>query len=1129
MTNLRTELPDAPARSTIADDLGRNLFVEAGAGSGKTTALVQRIVRLVGSGVPVSRIAAITFTEAAARELRSRVRDELERRGSDGNDLQLVKAAGEVESAAFTTLHGFALRLLSDHPVEAGLPPGFAVADEIGSMLEFDEAWRVFAGQVGDDLDLLEFQERAAVLGVELRRFRDIARRFDDNWDLLSTVDRDPAALSKLELETSLDRVVQLGHLTEHCLDPEDRLAAALLEFSAEAEGCASLDELAQLEWLDGARWPGGRLGRKDNWAGITVDEARERVKAEQAAIAEIIARYRIEVIDHYVAWVANFVDERVQHRQSSGELAFHDLLVLARRLLRDHETVRETLHQRYSRVLLDEFQDTDPIQIELAVLLAADGLVADRRWQDLALDLQPGRLAVVGDPKQSIYRFRRADTHVYADAESALVDNVFHLTANFRSVPGVVDWVNAFFEEAIGKGEAGAQPSYTPLAPIRSAQPEAEVPVVVLGGPHERKTSVGEIRELEAADVAAVICRAVEEEWMVQRPTEDGDQWLPVRLQDIAVLIPSRLSLPALESAFGTANLPFRPETSSLVYATQEVRDVLAGVRAVVDPANSVDVVAALRSGLFAIGDEDLLAWHLADGTWDYTVALRDRSDAQPGIPDDDAPEDAGDAIAQAFRVLASWHRDRRWTEPAALIDRIVTEQRLREAALAENRPRDRWRRYRFLAEQARQFTATRDGDLHDFIDWVEVQSSDMARVTEPIAAEPDDDAVRVLTVHGSKGLEFPMVILAGAPTQETNRSSGPQVLFPHGAPPEVKLAKGKTTAMFDVHASVEEVLDRYERVRLQYVAATRARDLLVVSAHHKEGLQSSGRRIWEGRESCDGLWRSFERRGDERHLVEPPTQLRLTAGTYVENARIWDEEQEHLLARTSRFQTFSATGIASGIRSQELAGARAVGAAADGDAFALREREEPDPEVEPWRRGRAGSAIGSAVHATLQVIDFADQRDLEALARFNASREGIEELADDVAKLVRSALAAPSITEAASAKHWRELYVAIPVDNALIEGFIDLVLERDDGLVVIDYKTDHIASEADIASKLMQYQYQAATYAVALEHLTKRSVSACRFLFVGPDLTIERDVSDLDAAKAAVLTHVGDSSPGR
>jgi ATP-dependent exoDNAse (exonuclease V) beta subunit len=963
-------------------------------------------------------------------------------------------------------------------------------------MLEFDEGWRLFAGQIGDDLSLLDLQERASVLGVELRRFVDVARRFDDNWDLLGLINHAPASLSELDLSPLLARIASLGELAGGCLDSSDRLAGAILAVASAATDHLGVDPLTQMEWLEAVSWPARNAGRKGNWIRIDVEEVRNRVEEVRDQVAAEIGAYRQEVISHYVARVASFVEERVASRQVSGELAFHDLLVLARRLLRSNPQVRERLHQRYSRILLDEFQDTDPIQIELAVLLAATDPVTDQPWQELAAGLSGGRLVVVGDPKQSIYRFRRADMGVYSDAERALGAEPTRLTTNFRSVPGIVAWVNSFFEQVMGDGDPGRQPGYAPLSPHRQGEPGGEVPVVVLGGPHDRSVPVGEIREIEAADVAALVCRAIEEEWH----TERAGHWLPLRLQDIAVLIPSRLSLPAIESAFSEANIPFRPETNSLVYATQEVRDVLAGVRAVVDPSSSIDVVAALRSSLFCVGDDDLLTWHLGGGPWDYRVA-GDRL----------APELAGHPVAAAVEVLAGWHRDRWWTEPSALIDRMVRERRLREAALAEARPRDRWRRYRFLAEQAREFTATKGGDLHDFVAWVELQASDLARVTEPIPAEPDDDAVRVLTVHGSKGLEFPMVVLAGAPTMELNRSGGPQVLFPPGDAPEVKLSKDASTQRFDLHASVEEVLDRYERIRLHYVAATRARDILALSAHHKEGIASGGRRTWEGLEGCAGLWRRFERRGDEIYRIEPPTQLRLVGGSHAEIEDAWRDEQDRLLAGSARLRTWSATALAERLAPQTGTGQPVDPGASGG---------EPDGEQQPWRRGRAGTAVGSAVHATLQVIDFAAPDGLDELAVLNAEREGIAERAAEVAALVRVALRAPSLDLARSNRHWRELYVSAPVGGALVEGFIDLCIELQDGLVIVDYKTDPVSGEHEIAAKLDRYRIQGAAYALALETIMGREVAGCRFVFIGPDEVIERSLPDLAGAKGELIS---------
>ena len=377
--------------------------------------------------------------------------------------------------------------------------------------------------------------------------------------------------------------------------------------------------------------------------------------------------------------------------------------MVQARNLLRHHGDVAATLHRTYTHLLIDEFQDTDPIQAELAVRIASDDPDAGaKRWTELTFP--PGALFFVGDAKQAIYRFRRADIGLFLDVRSSFVDEPLALTRNRRSVPGIIDWVNATFAALIGDGVPGVQPAYQPLVAHRPAHPcgpgqsDAVAPVVLLGDAVDEQ-NVAAIRATEANEIADAVRRIREERWPV------GDDGHAARLADICVLIPTRTSLPALEDALESAGLPYRVESSSLVYASPEVRDLLTVLRAIDDPTDEVAIVAALRSPMFACGDDDLVEHRGADGSWDY------RKPPPENLPDG--------PVAAGLSSLHQLHDERWWHDVSGLIQRVLAERRLLELALDDRRPRDVWRRLHFVTDQARAFTDAYGTDLRRYLAW--------------------------------------------------------------------------------------------------------------------------------------------------------------------------------------------------------------------------------------------------------------------------------------------------------------------------------------------------------------------------------------------------------------------------
>ena len=340
--------------------------------------------------------------------------------------------------------------------------------------------------------------------------------------------------------------------------------------------------------------------------------------------------------IKRAVAAIAVYVDQAVAKRRIAGELDFHDLLVLARTLLRDPEhgaPARSRLRQRYRRILIDEFQDTDPIQVELAALLGSDDPDdGSRPWDEMSVD--PGRLFFVGDPKQSIYRFRRADIATFLAAQERFADPApLFLTCNFRSAPAVLAWINHVFAELIRPYPALAAGIPRPrCGPARTARQRSR---------RRAAWAPSRIPTTPTRERCAIARRPTSPRSPAPRSPRSGRSTTrssrcgaPARLGDVCILLPARTSLGYLEQALDDAGVPYRAETSSLVYGSREVRDLLMTLRAVDDSSDTLALVSALRSSVFGCGDDDLFTYHVEHGgRWNIAAPLPGDA-AAPTIP---------------------------------------------------------------------------------------------------------------------------------------------------------------------------------------------------------------------------------------------------------------------------------------------------------------------------------------------------------------------------------------------------------------------------------------------------------------------------------------------------------------
>ncbi len=1086
-------LADSAAREAIAHQLDATLFVEAGAGSGKTTALVARLVALVEAGHDLAAVAAITFTEKAAAELRDRVRVALERAADDPDRRPEVvercrRAIDALDAAAIGTLHSFAQRLLREHPVEAGLPPVVEVMDEIGSQVAFEERWATFRERLFSEPAL----ERVVLLGftlqIKLAHLEDIAADFDDDWDLVAErVQRDVPEPPPIDLTALVADARALADLRHSCRSSDDLLCVRLDEIAQWCDQVGSLagDEVALLEALSGLGGPWNR-GRKDNW-GATVAAVRDAGAALTAAAAARRQEISDACLRRIGAELARFTLDAAEDRRRHGQLQFHDLLVLARELLRGPHAaaVRATLHRRYEHLLLDEFQDTDPIQIELALRIAAPPDRPAATWAGLRS--VPGRLFVVGDPKQSIYRFRRADIGLFLHARDAIGDgDPLQLHANFRTVAPVVEWVNHVFGSLI-QPVPDAQPAFQALSAVRSAAPgSAPGPAVAVVGalPHADEPKAEELREREADSVAAAIATILGDGWLVSEPSPDGgpDQWRAARPADIAVLLPARTSLPALQQALDRLGVAHRAESSSLVYATPAIRALLMAAGAIDDPTDELAVVGTLRSSLFGCSDPELFDWVQRRGQWN------------PLAPLPPARTDRPDPVHDAMTALAQLTRDRAWHPPSELLARLVATRRVLELATEGGQPQDLWRQVRFVIDQARAWSEAGGSGLRAYLHWAARQRNGGARAVEVVLPETDLDAVRIMTIHAAKGLEFPITVVSGLSTKPGGVAGGGRVIWTADGACELKAGSGITTAHYNEAKDLDEQLDHHERLRLLYVACTRARDHLVVSLHRTQAHDGvSGAKATSATLLAHAAEGGTHLALDELgavHALPPATAVAATDGEWEwADLDAWRAERSRALASSGRRRTIAATTLAQDAVPH------------DQPADPGLAKDQRDLELPPWQKGRYGTAVGRAVHGVLQTIDLATGDGLEAAATAQAAAEGVADRAGVVEVLARSALQAPAVRAAAAAAHWREVYVAAPLGDTLLEGYIDLLYRDTDGLVVVDYKTDHVPDEPSLEARLQHYRRQGAAYALAIERVTRETVARCVFVFCAPE----------------------------
>jgi ATP-dependent helicase/nuclease subunit A len=1141
---------DASARHRIEHALDATLVVEAAAGTGKTTELVKRILRVLATGrTTVDRLVAVTFTEKAAGELKLRLRRELETARQQADDpkveARFEAALKSLEDAHISTIHGFCAELLRERPVEARIDPLFTVLTEPQAQRLYEEAFSTwFQGALTEMPEGVRRSLRRSSRpggGGDVNEDGPVDRLRGAGWDLAEWRDftaswERPQFARETAIRTLVEAVDAFATQTARPASTRDALyldTAVARRVSDELQLIMAADDLDAAEGLlvDLSRDRDFRRARKGSGVNYAKGVSRADVQAAHQMLLQQLDAFRLDADADLAALLRDelrgSIVEYERLKARNGALDFLDLLLRARDLVRGSAEVRRDFQERFTRIFVDEFQDTDPLQAEMLLLLAS----SDAREDDWTrVTPVPGKLFIVGDPKQSIYRFRRADVSIYRQVCEQLKDagaECLQLTTSFRGVPGIQRGVNAAFATRMTGDRYTMQADYVPLAASRP--PIGDQPSVIalpVPEPYGKRNISGAAIDKSLPDAVGAFVEwlLADSRWMV---SDRGGGLTNVAARHVCLLFRRFVSYGTDVTRAYVDALEARGIKHLLVggrafHGREEIETIRAALAAIEWPDDQLSVFAALRGPLFAIGDEELLEFHHSFGQRFHPFR------ALQNLPPHLAP------IGDALSLLADLHRRRNRRPVADTIGALFEETRAHVGFALRRAGEQVLANALHVAELGRQYELSGGISFRGFVDELREQAESGQAAEAPIV-EDGSDGVRLMTVHKAKGLEFPVVILADM-TAKLAPIEASRHLKPERRLCAMRIG-GWSPAELLHEQAMEQAREREEGVRIAYVAATRARDLLVVPAvgdgPYPDGWASpmdaaiyppmASRRQAKAAPGCPPFRRDSVRTRPDAAIASAET---VSPGVHELERRdnepytvVWWDPHALNLGAEAPF----------GLRRQELIAkdvAPEVIAAGQREYIRWREAREaaratgrvpslkirtatewattiasaPDLthsveliQLESASERPSGLRYGTLIHAVLATVPL--DADAETIAAIGATQARIvgattEELQSAVA-VVTAALTHPIFDAArqaaATGRCLRETPLTLTIDDELVEGTVDFAFEIDGHTTVIDFKTDRPESD-----RRERYERQVGLYAEAIARVTGGPVRA-------------------------------------
>jgi ATP-dependent helicase/nuclease subunit A len=1118
----------APSEEQVAPILARgsDVAVTAGAGAGKTRTLVARYLSLLVDGLPLRAVVAITFTKKAAREMRNRVRAEV-RHYLASSDLSRDERARwrtvyeRLDAARIGTIHSLCTEILRHHPAEMGLDPRFDVLEEGQMALLRAQGVDAALAWAADDAATVQLFADFGEHGLRRTVARLLEKRLDvseararlpsDLWSVWRahlvapvrafvehpTVQADFAELSALRTDGTLDRAEAAGD----ALAPN--LRAALDRWDAIEAALQEGDRVLISRHLAPLRDALKQKGRRSNWA----PAAPKSIIAELQGLYDehvkpLVGRGIDLTLDRHLAQdvvpaLLHLYDQALAHydraKQERRALDFDDLEAQALELLREHPDVRRYWQDEIRALLVDEFQDTNGRQRDLLDLLNGDA----------------GRLFIVGDGKQSIYRFRGADVTVFRQEREAIDARGarFELATSYRAHRGLIKALNALLRPVLGEGDDPERPYVEPFAAI---QPHREEPAAGLKAPYvELHLAVGRksdgALDRAARVLAARLAALVEDEDVVlerhDADEEEDSRQRPLDYGDVAILCRASTSFPAYENALEEAGIPFLTIAGRGFYDRPEVRDLLNALQGLAQPSDDLALAGLLRSPAMGLSDIALYRLRSAQRQRDLPSlwALLSTGDLSFLAGEADRAAEAGTLIGHLHRMVGR--------VPVAEVLKAFLDATAYRAALL------RAGQARAANNVAKLLADAHAGDIVGvgaFVAYLAELRHVAPREGEARAIAAG--AVQIMTVHQAKGLEFPVVCI-GDVARSTPRSGGVLIDGELGIVPP--LSHERLVATPDGRREVQTVKSAAYRLaqgrdqdeeaaesdRLLYVAATRAREMLLISGTvgaHKSGpigtygwldRLDEGLGLSDHAPPCDGEGAAIHRFTlDVGHqsahcaIYEPAADLASAAVAAEVGPTLSLPPDLGLLAPIGA----KPVRVDRAVRDAEREPAPGPGG---------RRVWRVVPRID--RRWAPSWVVGRLVHLALEHWTFPgdDRLDFYGWAESQARgwgltdeaavRDGVRRAARMLTRFQASPLHAEMV---AAERRLHEVPYSSPGADATLEsGAIDALFRSDGRWALVEFKTDRVAGRADLERILEKEEYvgQVARYLEAAERL--------------------------------------------